>query len=280
MADRVVRDTPPLPPAIAALADQLAQLAGSVAVVLGGSRATGGATPASDWDLGVYYRGELDLAPLRAYGDVHPPGSWGRIMNGGAWLTVGGERVDVILRDLDVVETWSARAHRGSFEIDLLLGYLAGIPTYSLLAERAVAVPIRGHIPALPSSDMPMEGATSTSSLSEASSAPHTAGELPPLLAASAPSRWRFHRDFSLEQARARARRGDAIGATGQCARAVIEHGHAVLCARGQWVLNEKHIIERAGLSRLHGRFAAVPQDAPALVAWVEDLARSLNATT
>jgi len=35
------------------------------------------------------------------------PGSWGRLMNGGAWLKIG-ERIDVLLRDLTVVEHSSA----------------------------------------------------------------------------------------------------------------------------------------------------------------------------
>jgi hypothetical protein len=130
-----------LPPAIAKLADTLTTMPGVVAVVLGGSRAVGNASASSDWDLGVYYRGQLDTSALARFGTVHAPGSWGRIMNGGAWLQIEGTKVDVLLRDLDVVEHWSARAQEGEFEIDALLGYVAGVPTYSLLAERAVAQP-------------------------------------------------------------------------------------------------------------------------------------------
>ena len=72
----------------------------------GGSRAAGTADETSDWDVGVYYRDGLDLAPLARYGEVHPPGSWGRIMNGGAWLSLEGTKVDVLLRDLDVALYW------------------------------------------------------------------------------------------------------------------------------------------------------------------------------
>jgi hypothetical protein len=128
------------------VADALATMPGVVAVVLGGSRALGSATVDSDWDLGVYYRAPLDLSALSRLGHFYPPGSWGRIMNGGAWLTVRDTKVDVLLRDLATVEHWSARAAEGVFEIDALLGYVAGAPTYSLLAERAVAVPLRGRL--------------------------------------------------------------------------------------------------------------------------------------
>ena len=41
----------------------------------------------------------------------------------------------MLLRDLDVVDHWSQRAIEGSFEVDCLLPYLAGIPTYSLMAS-------------------------------------------------------------------------------------------------------------------------------------------------
>ena len=50
-----------LPQPVAELVDALAAMRGSVAVVLGGSRALGAADAASDWDLGVYYRGAIDL---------------------------------------------------------------------------------------------------------------------------------------------------------------------------------------------------------------------------
>src|SRR6266545_7860665 len=139
-----------LPQPIAELVDELAAMPGTVAVVFGGSRALGSNDAGSDWDLGLYYRGALDLTALAARGVVYPPGSWGRVMNGGAWLRCGGEKVDVILRDLDVVEHWTRRAEQGEFEVDALLGYLAGIPTYSLSAELASCCVLCGSIQATP----------------------------------------------------------------------------------------------------------------------------------
>jgi hypothetical protein len=103
----------PLPAPIEALADRLAAMPGAVAVVLGGSRGNAVHDAHSDWDVGVYYRGRLDWSALAELGEVHPPGEWGRVMNGGAWLAHGGEKVDVILRDLDVVERWCAEAEEG-----------------------------------------------------------------------------------------------------------------------------------------------------------------------
>ena len=241
-----------LPQPVAELVDVLAAMPDTVAVVLGGSRALGSNDAGSDWDLGLYYRGRIDLAALAARGTVHPPGSWGRVMNGGAWLRCGSEKVDVLLRDLDVVEHWTRRAENGEFERDALLGYLAGIPTYTLTAELALCRVLRGELPAAP---------------------------FPPKLAAAAPPVWRFCRSFNLDYARMHARRGNIAGATGQAAAAVMEEAHAILCERGQWVCNEKRLIETAGLAGLNALFAKVPIESAHLVEWVDLVAGQLGVT-
>ncbi|MDM7914337.1 MAG: nucleotidyltransferase domain-containing protein [Candidatus Eisenbacteria bacterium] len=233
---------PGIPRPVSEIVDLLAALPGTVAVVLGGSRALHRECEGSDWDLGLYYRGAIDLTALSARGTVFPPGSWGRVMNGGAWLECGGEKVDVILRDLDVVEHWTSRAEAGEFERDALLGYLAGIPTYTLTAELASCLELRGHLEAVP---------------------------FPPRLAAAAPRVWRFCRSFSLDYARAHAKRGDVAGVAGQAAAAVMEEAHAVMCERGQWVCNEKRLIEAAGLGDLIARFAEIPKESAGLLDWI-----------
>jgi hypothetical protein len=171
-------------------------------------------------------------------------------MNGGAWLRCGNEKIDVILRDLDVVEHWTRRAQQGEFEVDALLGYLAGVPTYLLGAELASCRLLRGDIPAAP---------------------------FPMALATAAPPRWRFCRSFSLDYARTHATRGNLVGATGQAAKAVIEEAHAVLCERGQWVCNEKRLIEAAGLAGLHALFEHPPSEPAGLVRWVDVVASHLG---
>lgn len=247
MPDLTMND---LPQPIAELVDVLAAMPGAVAVVLGGSRALGSNDAGSDWDLGLYYRGTIDLTALAARGTVYPPGSWGRVMNGGAWLRCGEEKVDVLLRDLDVVEHWTRRAENGEFERDALLGYLAGIPTYSLSAELASCRPLRGEIPAAP---------------------------FPPKLAAAAPPVWRFCRSFSLDYARMHARRGNLAGATGQAAAAVMEEAHAILCEHGQWICNEKRLMDAAGLVGLKTLFAQVPIESAGLAQWVDLVADQLG---
>ena len=240
-----------LPQLLSDLVDELAAARGVVAVVLGGSRALGTNADGSDWDLGLYYRGMVDLTALAARGTVYPPGAWGRLMNGGAWLRCGAERVDVLLRDLDAVEHWTRRAEQGEFEVDALLGYVAGVPTYMLAAELDSCRTLRGSVPAAP---------------------------FPPRLAADAPPRWRFSRSFSLAYARVHARRGNRIGAAGQVAKAVIEEAHAILCERSQWVCNEKRVIDAAGLDDVQALYGEFPADNAGLVRWVDAVADRLGA--
>ncbi len=89
----------------------LATVPGIQAIVLGGSRARGTHSPASDIDIGIYYdHSTLDISVLnkvtQAVDDEHrenliaSPGGWGKWVNGGGWLVIDGCPVDFILRDL------------------------------------------------------------------------------------------------------------------------------------------------------------------------------------
>jgi hypothetical protein len=240
-----------LPAAVAELCATLARIRGVEAVAIGGSRAVGNADANSDWDLGVYYRGDINLGPLARYGEVHPPRSWGRIMNGGAWLSLEGQKVDVLLRDLDIVLHWGAKARQGVYEIDALLGYLAGAPTYSLVAELALNRTVHGHLPPV--------------------------AEYPEQLSQTGRRRWRLNAEFSLAHAQMRAERGDIIGTVGQSAKAAIETAHSVACGRRLWVINEKLLFEQTGLQDFHARFADVPTTPPQLLTWLDGLRTALK---
>ena len=148
------------PRAVARLVGELSQLPGVEAVALGGSRAAGTHHDASDWDFGVYYRGDrfrpADVRALGHPGTVVELGEWGGgVFNGGAWLQVDGVAVDLLWRDLDVVDHEIAEARAGRWRLEPLMFHLAGIPTYLLLAELAVnrvrhgTLPRPGYPPAL-----------------------------------------------------------------------------------------------------------------------------------
>lgn len=89
------------------LVRKLGDVPGIRAIVLGGSRARGEATAQSDYDIGLYYQPEtpLDVERLAevAGTTVTAIGDWGPWINGGAWLTIDGRRVDLLYRDLGKV---------------------------------------------------------------------------------------------------------------------------------------------------------------------------------
>jgi predicted nucleotidyltransferase len=221
----------------AELVPKLAALPHVVAVVLGGSRAAGTHRPDSDWDFGLYYRGSFDadlLAGLGHPGHTAQPGEWGRIVNGGAWLSVGGEPVDVLLRDLDVIDRWHADAREGRFEVDHVEGHLAGLPTYVPVGEMALNRVLHGELPEV---------------------------TFPPKLREVAGYRWRWGSAFSLFFAAGYAGQGDITACAGMLAKAAMLAAHGVLAARGEWALNEKRFVQRAGLTAAHDVFGKVAAD-------------------
>jgi Nucleotidyltransferase domain len=231
------------------LADRLAAIPGVVAVSLGGSRATGTAGPDSDWDFGLYYRGTIDPADVAALGwpgRVFAPGEWGRLVDGGAWLSVDGAQVDLCYRDLDVVLRWTAEAEAGRFEIQREVGYVAGIPTYVLAAELGLGRVLAGSLPR---------------------------PAFPAALRASAPPLWSQLAAGALHHAEVFARRGDRVACVANAAQAVLACGWARLAAAGRWSVNEKRLVAAAGLDAAQ----AVLADDVDLVAMVDALAPVLD---
>jgi hypothetical protein len=65
----------------------------------------------------------------------------------------------------------------------------------------------------------------------------------------TAPPWWLGNVSFSLLFAEGYATRGDVVACAGSLARAVMAVAHARLAERGEWALNEKRLVERAGLT-------------------------------
>ena len=224
------------------LAARLAAIPGVVAVTLGGSRATNTATEGSDWDFGLYYRGRLDPAEIVALGwpgRVFAPGEWGRIVNGGAWLTIDGTKVDLIYRDLDEVLRWTAAAREGHFEIEREVGYVAGIATYVLAGELALGRVLAGDLPR---------------------------PAFPPKLRETAPVAWFRLAAGAMSFADVYAGRQDRVACLANLCQAVLAAAQGRLAAAGEWVLNEKRLVRRAGLDGIQDRLAQPTQDLGALV--------------
>lgn len=128
------------------LAQRLLAVPGVVAVVLGGSRARGEHRPDSDTDLGLYYRGPLDVDALQALAaqvatahDVYRPGEWGPWVDGGGWLTVDGQAVDWIYRDLDRVRAVWADCREGRYTVERQVGHPLGFYSHAYAGEVALS---------------------------------------------------------------------------------------------------------------------------------------------
>jgi predicted nucleotidyltransferase len=228
--------------------DHLAGLPGVRAVTLGGSRAAGTHGPDSDWDFAVYYRGAFAPDDLRALGwpgEVSEIGGWGGgVFNGGAWLRVDGRKVDVHYRDLDDVEYHLAQARAGRFGVERLMFHLAGVPTYIVVAEIALNQVLSGDLPR---------------------------PEYPDALRAAAPPSWWRNAQATLGYGRAAYAASGALTETAATIGvAACQAGHAVLAATGQWITNEKRLVERAGLRGLDEILTALTPDPGALTGTVD----------
>ena len=61
-------------------------------------------------------------------------------MNGGAWLTIGGQRVDFIYRNLDHIERVIVKAEAGGYELDYAQQPPFGFFSGTYLGEIAVCI--------------------------------------------------------------------------------------------------------------------------------------------
>ncbi|MFI6638012.1 nucleotidyltransferase domain-containing protein [Streptomyces sp. NPDC050504] len=219
---------------IAEMAARLVEVPGVRAVALGGSRARGTHTPESDWDLGLYYRGEVDTAALAALAEefagkpveVNGPGSWGSWVNGGAWLFVDGVQVDWLLRDLDRVERVWADCREGRIEVGTQAGHPLGFWSPAYPGEVALC-----RVLADPSGEL---------------TALRTATEEYPraLRRALADAAWEA--DFLVDMARKSAKRGDALHVSLCLSRAYGVLAQSLHAHHGTWCLNEKGALPAA----------------------------------
>ena len=241
-----------LPPLALTVAARLAQVPGVVAVALGGSAARGTARPDSDLDLGLYYDAgrPFDLAALtdlcRELDDAGtaqptPPGGWGPWVDGGAWLTVQGQRVDFIYRELGRVAASVEDARAGRVSLHAQVGHPHGIHGHHYAAELAICVPISdptGRLAALK----------------------EHLGPYPEALRAALIAHYRWQPDFWLDGAAKGLGRGDVHWAQG-CAYQAVMARVQTLCAGGRvWLTNEK------GAVALAGRTEGAPEDFEARV--------------
>ncbi len=113
--------------------------------------------------------------------------------------------------------------------------YLAGVPTYVVVAELAANRALAGTL-AKP--------------------------EFPEELRERAAAAWWARAELTLDYAiRNHAPAGRLVDCAGAAARACLEAANAILAARGEWITNEKRLLDRAGLRDLDATCAGIFQD-------------------
>jgi hypothetical protein len=128
----------------------LAAVPGVVAVALGGSRATGAAHASSDTDIGLYFseRAGLDVQRLLevvkslvddpAAAHVTEVGGWGPWIVGGGWLTIAGQKVDLLYRPVESVERVIGDCREGRISMDYQPGHPHGFCSAIWMGEVAL----------------------------------------------------------------------------------------------------------------------------------------------
>jgi predicted nucleotidyltransferase len=131
------------------IVDNLKEVEGLQAIVLGGSRASDIQRPDSDIDLGLYYNEDspLDINHIRKIAvelnDTPDPvvtelGGWGKWVNGGAWLTIQEQQVDFLYRNIDFVSIILDDCNRGETQSDYLQQPPYGFYSYIYCAETQI----------------------------------------------------------------------------------------------------------------------------------------------
>jgi len=238
---------------IAALAQRLGALPGVCAVALGGSFARGAATASSDVDLGLLYReaAPFSLAALRALAaEVNDrPGpvvtdfyAWGPWVNGGAWLTIGGQRVDWLYRSVEQLERVLADAEAGRFELHYAQQPPFGFFGPTVLGELAICRPLADR-----------EGLLAALK--------RRVAVYPEPLRRSVVQTYLWAAQFNLESFAPKfAQRGDTLGSAGCLARAAHQLVLVLFALNRRWLLSDK-----SALAEIAG-FAQAPRDFPARV--------------
>jgi nucleotidyltransferase-like protein len=230
-------ETPdPLPERISAA---LAAVPGVVAIALGGSRATGAAHAASDYDIGLYFseRAGLDVERLRdvVRGLVDDPtaarvtevGGWGPWIVGGGWLRIAGKKVDLLYRPLESIERVISDCRQGRVSMDYQPGHPHGFCSAIWMGEVAHCRPLNDAVGAL--------------AHLKAMTAPY-----PEALREALIRRFQWEILFSIENAQTALQKGDETYIAGCVFRSLACAAQVLFAVNRRYLINEKGSLAAA----------------------------------
>ncbi len=218
------------------VAKALVEVPGVQAVVLGGSHCTKTATEQSDLDIGVYYGEGFDTLrmseALTSLDDAHrknllnKPGEWGKWINGGAWLTVDGMKVDILLRDTARVMNVIDDCQQGKVTVDFMAGHPFGFVNAIYMGEVKYCLPL---------SD-PQDVMAGLKLRAEPVSKAYR----------DAASKWfLWEAEFSVMTGRSSIAKKDIVYASGALFKGILCLTQALFAVYGEILLNEKGAVKR-----------------------------------
>ena len=243
-------------PLLSRIIPDLIGVPGLAAIVLGGSRARGTATASSDHDLGLYFHRARPLdtdALLQAIRPLvdHPEtaavtdiGEWGPWIVGGGWLRIDGRKVDLLYREIEAVDAVIANASAGRISMHYQPGHPHGFCSAHWMGEVALCRPLHD-----------LDGAVADL---KARTRPY-----PRALGKALIGEFLWEVEFSIENARLGAARGDPTHVAGCAYRALCCAAQVLFALNGEYLINEKAALEvaqgfRLTIADLSGRSDAV----------------------
>jgi hypothetical protein len=220
----------------------LAAVPDVVSIVLGGSTAVRAAHESSDTDIGLNFseRAELDVERLRivvrslvdepAAAQVTEAGGGGPWIVGGGWLTIGGQKVDLLYRPIEAVEKVIRECREGRVSMDYQPGHPCGFCSAIWIGEVALCRPLsdsQGAIARLKAMTTPY----------------------PEALREALIRRFQWEILFSIENARTALPKGDATYIAGCGFHSLACAAQVLFAVNQRYVINEKGAA--AGAARL-----------------------------
>jgi hypothetical protein len=217
----------------------LAEVPGVAGIALGGSRARGTATDASDYDIGLYYakdrpldtdqllRAARTLVDVPDAAHVTPIGGWGPWIVGGGWLIVSGHKVDLLYRNIEAVSGVIAQCRAGEISMHYQPGHPHGFCSAIWMGEVALCRPL--HDP------------ESRIERLKAATAPYPAALRDALI-----RKFEWEILFAIENAELAAARMEQTHVAGCIYRALACTAQVLFAVNGRYLINEKGALQEA----------------------------------
>ncbi len=220
----------------------LASVEGIDGIGLGGSKNWDESDSHSDAHISIYYQDTIDWQELetcltrlmeatRCEKVLYLPGEWGPLVNGGAWLTVDGEAVDILLRDTNRTQAVIEDCLKGNITLDYQVGHPFGFVNTIYAAEIH-------YVKILWESDH--------QPITKLKELLHKDGAYPTKMKANTITYFLFNAESTMCMSKTPAKHGDSHYALGKFFQAVGSWNQVLFALNERYLMNEKSSIKLA----------------------------------